>query len=373
MSVKGWPCEAGSPALERYTAIEDSTVALRLKQAGVYLKGLTHMSELGFGICGDTSAKAVSSGTADIAFMTDTMGESRVCSSASGLFGFKPSYGTVSRYGLTGLVASMESYAVVSRCIKNISEAMIIISGCDDKDLSMPDEDPPDFSIDTDVKKSTVGFVGECISALDEDEKFAFTASLDTARKAGVEVVELEFEDFNLMTDVHNVIGSVEASSSAGKYDGVRYGHRAKSDNNWNDMYIRSRAESFGSLLKAYLFQGGYFQYKAYDDFNNACGIRARMIENTKKLFRRTDFIVMPSRRSQVSEEPPLSIGDLYDNFTFTLWANLTGGPAVSVPGLANARNTDIGLQIMGPIRSDGAVLSLASLLTDQVNGKVLN
>jgi aspartyl-tRNA(Asn)/glutamyl-tRNA(Gln) amidotransferase subunit A len=370
MSVKGWPCEAGSPALERYTALEDATVTKRLKEAGVFIKGLTRMSELGFSLSDDTAAKVVCDGAADMAFMTDTMGEARVAASLKGLFGYKPSYGIVSRYGLIGLIPSMECYGMVSRDIKNISEAMIVTSGCDSRDLSMPDENPPDCNITTDSNSPSVGFIGQCMAALDEEEKGAFRVSLDTVRKAGIEVVELEFDDFTLITDVHNVIGSVEASSSAGKYDGVRYGHRAESDNNWNDMYIQSRAESFGSLLKAYLLQGGYFQYKAYSDFENACRIRARVLQKTNDLFSKADFIVMPSRRRNVSDEPPRSIRDVYDIFIFSLYASLTGGPAVSVPGLLIANDTDIGFQIVGPIRGDVGVLSLASALTKRVNGR---
>jgi aspartyl-tRNA(Asn)/glutamyl-tRNA(Gln) amidotransferase subunit A len=370
ISVEGWPCDAGSAALENYVALEDATVTERLKEGGFFIKGFTRMSELGFGLRRDTAAGAVCDGKADIAFMTDTMGESRVAASLKGLFGYKPSYGVVSRYGLIGLVPSMECYGMVSSSIENISKAVRSISGFDIRDPSMPDETPPDFNITMDMRKPTVGFLSQCMALLDEEEKEAFTASLDTAREAGIGVVELGFDDFSLMADVHNVIGSVEASSSGGKYDSVRYGHRAKSDNNWNDMYIKSRSESFGSIVKAYMLQGGYFQYKAYSDFESACRIRARIIQKTNRLFEKADLIVMPSRRRNPSIDIQDSIRDIYETFTFSLYANLTGGPAVSVPGLAVSEDTDIGFQILGPIREDGRVLSLASALTAWINRK---
>jgi aspartyl-tRNA(Asn)/glutamyl-tRNA(Gln) amidotransferase subunit A len=328
------------------------------------------MSELGFGLRGDTAAGAVCGGKADIAFMTDTLGESRVAASLKGLFGYKPSYGVVSRYGLIGLVPSMECYGIVSGSLENISKTVMIISGFDSRDPSMPDESPPDFNITLDMKNPTVGFLSQCMALLDEKEKEAFRASLDIAREAGIGVVELGFDDFSLMADVHNVIGSVEASSSGGKYDSVRYGHRAKSDNNWNDMYIKSRSASFGSIVKAYMFQGGYFQYKAYSDFESACRIRARILQKTNRLFEKADLIVMPSRRRNLSIDRQDSISDIYKTFTSSLYANLTGGPAVSVPGLAIAGDTDIGFQILGPIREDGRVLSLASVLTAAINRK---
>ena len=370
MSVEGWPCDAGSAALENYVALEDATVTERLKEEGFFIKGFTRMSELGFGLRGDTAAGAVCGGKADIAFMTDTLGESRVAASLKGLFGYKPSYGVVSRYGLIGLVPSMECYGIVSGSLENISKTVMIISGFDSRDPSMPDESPPDFNITLDMKNPTVGFLSQCMALLDEKEKEAFRASLDIAREAGIGVVELGFDDFSLMADVHNVIGSVEASSSGGKYDSVRYGHRAKSDNNWNDMYIKSRSASFGSIVKAYMFQGGYFQYKAYSDFESACRIRARILQKTNRLFEKADLIVMPSRRMNLSIDHQDSISDIYKTFTSSLYANLTGGPAVSVPGLAIADGTDIGFQILGPIREDRRVLSLASVLTAVINRK---
>jgi aspartyl-tRNA(Asn)/glutamyl-tRNA(Gln) amidotransferase subunit A len=367
MSVAGWPCDAGSAALENFVALEDSTVNERLKKDGFFIKGFTRMSELGFGLKGDAAAGTVRKGKVDLALITDTMGESRVAASLEGLFGYKPSYGVVPRFGLIGLVPSMECCGIVSGSLENISKTLVTISGYDPRDPSMPDESPPDFSTTGDMTNATVGFLSQYLDLLDAKEKEGFMASLDILREAGVRAVELGFEDFSLMPDVHNVIGSVEASSSGGKYDSVRYGHRAKSYNNWNDMYIQSRSASFGSIVKAYMFQGGYFQYKAYSDFESACRIRARIIQKTNMLFDKADFIVMPSRKRNLSIDLQESISDIYKMFNFSLYANLTGGPAVSVPELAIAEDTDIGFQILGQIRKDGSVLSLASVLSNEI------
>ena len=110
MSVCGWPTTAGSRALEGFTAVYDATAVERLKQAGANVKGSIRMSELGFGLAGDTGAEILSSGRADCVLMTDTMGEARVSACLADAFGFKPSYGLVSRFGLIGLVPSMECY-----------------------------------------------------------------------------------------------------------------------------------------------------------------------------------------------------------------------------------------------------------------------
>jgi len=107
MSVRGWLCDAGSLALEGFVALEDATVVTRLRNAGAKLVGSSRMSELGFGLAGDTATRILSGGGADIALVTDTMGEARVAAAGSGVFGFKPSFGIVSRFGLVGLVPSM--------------------------------------------------------------------------------------------------------------------------------------------------------------------------------------------------------------------------------------------------------------------------
>lgn len=115
MSVRDWPTEAGSVALKGYIAVEDSTVVSRLQKAGACLVGSTRMSELGFGIRNDSSAKAVVDGHADIALITDTMGEARMAAALAGVCGFKPSHGIVSRFGLFGLVPSMECIGIAAR------------------------------------------------------------------------------------------------------------------------------------------------------------------------------------------------------------------------------------------------------------------
>ncbi len=369
ISVKGWPSDTGSPALENYTAVEDAVIVERLCAAGAYIKGYTRMSELGFGLHWNTTAQAVSGGKADIAVMADKMGELRVSAASFGILGYKPSYGAVSRYGLIGLIPSMECLGIMSGSIKNISETMKIISGCDDRDLSIPDQGPADFNTGTDMKQTRAGFIAQSLTHLNEDDASAFQASLAAIGKAGTEVVELGLEDFDIMGAVHNIIGAVETSSSTGKYDSVRYGHRAVSDNNWNEMYIRSRAESFNSLVKAYMLQGAYFQYKAYSDFVNACRVRARIIKKTKDLFKKVDFIVMPARRTDLPVDSARTVSDIYGIFIFGVYAGLTGCPAVSIPWPADSVPGP-GIQVMGPLNEDGKLLLYADSLLRQLKGE---
>ena len=359
ISVRGWPVNAASTALEQYTALEDATVIERIRMAGGVIKGSTRMSELGFGLKGDTTARSLDETEVDIALMTDTMGEARVTASTKGVFGFKPSYGIVSRAGLIGLVPSMECFGIISKNLVDVAAMMGIIAGPDDKDLSMLKSGIPEFCQFNSIQESigSIGIVRECIETLESDELKAFNAALSKLKQSGVNIKELNLSDFELTRMVHNIIGSVEASSSAGKYDGVRYGHRAKSAKNWNEMYLKSREESFGLLVKTYLFQGAYFQFISYNAFENACRIRARIVRKTEELFNSVDVLAFPTARSGFNDAVN-TINDVYDVFSLTLLANITGLPSVTLPGFVLNKDTDMGLQLVGPHLYDVQLLS---------------
>ncbi|MEA1935395.1 MAG: amidase family protein [Thermodesulfobacteriota bacterium] len=372
MSVSGWPTEAGSVALEHYIALEDATVVERLRSAGATITGSTRMSELGFGLMGDTASQAVAAGEVDIALITDTMGEARVAASATSIFGFKPSYGIVSRFGLIGLIPSMECYGILAKTHGEIASIMDIIAGRDDKDLSMPDNNIPDSS-QVGKNRTTLGTLGvirECIESLGSAESKAFNTALSRLKEAGLMIEEISLADFNLFRAVHNVIGSVEASSSCGKYDGVRYGHRTESSKNWNEMYLKSRAESFGSLVKSYLFQGAYFQFENYAAFENACRVRARLQRKTEELYRTVDMLILPAGQTDsLRIDNTTTINEVYDIFPLTLVANVTGQPAIHIPGSLFGKETDPGLQFMAPRLGDARLLALADILTVSAQG----
>lgn len=366
ISVRGWPTTAGSLALDGFMALEDATVITRLKKAGASVIGSSRMSELGFGLAGETMGEVLSSNEADIGLATDTMGEARLIASGHGLFGFKPSYGIVSRFGLIGLVPSMESYGVVAKDPNDMINTMSAIAGRDGVDVSMSDEDFPEFSAARQPSGSslTVGIVKECLQILNEKEREAFRAGLAKLEGAGITLREVELADYDLLPVVHNVIASVEASSAAGKYDGVRYGHRSSSGKNWNDMYLNTRGEAFGSLIKAFLFQGAYFQFENYASFENACRIRNRLVRTVDGLFDQVDLLALPTERFDAKRVQPETISEVYNVFLLTLAANVTGLPALHVPSLAGDGEADRGMQLVGPRLGDARVLSVGVTLS---------
>lgn len=367
ISVAGWPTEAGSNALANFRALEDATIVQRLRQAGAALCGSTHMSEFGFGLQGSQAGAAFPEQAADAELVLDFMGESRLAAWRAGVCGFKPSWGLVSRFGVIGLIPSMECCGVLSGSLQHIRDIVRTIAGPDELDFSLPDEQIPDFSPQKiDPKKTTVGVITEAQTSLSAEHEKEFRASLDDLRKAGISVREMSFPDFSLFSLVHKIVGSVEASSAAGRYDSVRYGPRAPGGKNWNEMYLLSRGIAFGPLVKSYLFQGAFFQFERYGAFEDASRIRARLLAGMHALTTQVDFLVFPPGGGP-AEGAPVTLPETYAQFASTLFANVTGQPALYLPPGRSAGHT--GIQLAGPRLSDGRLLDLGEYLLNARGG----
>lgn len=371
ISVKGWRTEAGCQALQGFIALEDATAVERLRLAGACLVGNTHASEMGFGLYRDSAPTAFREGLIDIGLMTDTMGEARAAGISAGVFAFKPSYGQISRFGLVGLVPSMDCCSILGRRLKDIANVFSVIRGSDERDPSTPDPVSLPLNANTEITVETVsaGVFTQCLQNLSMAEGEAFGAAVSKLERAGIVVRELSFDDFDLFRVAHHVIGSVEASSSCGKFDGVRYGHRACGSKKWNTMYLKSRAESFGMPLKAYLLQGAYFQFENYAAFEKACRVRSLLITEIRRLFDHLDILVFPGRRMASDPRTANTLDTLYHAFSLTLFSNVTGQPALALPGLAPFEGGDLGLQIAGPLFGDDRLLRIAEQLVQGAEG----
>ncbi|MFO7496648.1 MAG: amidase family protein [Desulfobacterales bacterium] len=366
MSVKGWPCHAASRALAGYTTLTDATAVTRLTRAGAVLSGSSRMAELGFGLAGDTTAQALVDGRADLALLTDTIGEARVAAAGAGLFGFKPSYGLISRYGLIGLVPSMECIGMVAADPADIQEALAVMAGADPNDPSMPDDCAAGFGagLPSIAGLRVAGVIEECIDGLAPAQRNAFEAGMAQLAAVGITTKSVSLAHYALFSDAHHVIAAVEASSSAGKYDGVRYGHRSPAGKNWNAMYLNTRAEIFGPLIKPFLLQGAYFQFKNYAAFENACRIRGRLVQAAADLLGQVDLLVLPTRRPAPDPAQAATIEATYAAFALTLPANVTGHPVLQVPNPTRAAATDMGLQLIGKRMDDARLLSIGMRLS---------
>jgi aspartyl-tRNA(Asn)/glutamyl-tRNA(Gln) amidotransferase subunit A len=367
ISAAGWPTEAGSKALLNFKALEDATIIQKLRQAGAELAGSTRMSEFGLGLQNSQAGEGVRQKIADAELVLDLMGECRLAASRAGAGGFKPSYGLISHLGLIGLIPSMECCGIIAGNVKNMRDILKTIAGPDERDFAMPEEKIPDFSLSRiDPHKTTIGIIVEAQKALTPDQESGFLAALAELEKAGFSLKKLSLPEFELFSLVHNIAGSVEASSCAGRYDSVRYGQRAPGAKNWNEMYLQSRDASFSTLLKSYLIQGAYFQFEKYDSFEDACRIRARLISEMQRLTRDADFLVLPSRgKTAAGAATPLA--ETYAQFALTAFANVSGQPVLYLPPTAGAAQA--GFQLTGPRLSDARLLALGEYLLNLRQG----
>ena len=363
MSVRDWPCEAASAALENFRPLETATLLERLQNAGTRIVGCSRMAELGFGLTNDTTAMIIRNGECDLALVTDTMGETRQVAALAGVLGFKPTYGILSRHGLIGLAPSLESFGIVAANTQDLAAVMNELTGIDTRDPCMRRDTPPDFTkIDAERDSvNVVGIIPEMLDALVPAEKNAFQNALSQLESRGIRIEELAMHDVDLFKTVHNVVAATEASSSAGKYDSVRYGHRAEKADNWNEMYLKSRAESFGLLVKSFLFQGTYFQFENYPAFENATRIRRHLIKQCDTFFEKVDVLAWPTRLSSCDALTASTVDDVYDAFALTLPANVTGQPAITLPGIVINGDVDLGLQLTGPTLGDARLLAFAA------------
>ncbi len=364
ISVAGWPADAGSKALADFTALEDATIIDRLKNAGADICGATKMSEFGFGIKGSKAGEALRKKEVNAELVLDLMGEARLAAMRANVFGFKPGYGIISRFGLIGLIPSMEACGILSSEVSLIGEILKIIAGADGKDFCLPDESLLP-AVEIIPGKTKVGVIREAVQGLSEKENEFFTSQLGKIKEAGWKIKELTFSEYDLCQSVHNIIGAVEASSCAGRYDSVRYGKRAPGTKNWNEMYLQSRGAFFGLLIKSYLFQGAYFQFEKYSDYESACRIRKHLVREIEKLTAQTDFLITPVRMPK-NASTPLSLTETYDQFAATLFANVAGLPALCMPAGENV----CGIQICGARLCDLSLLSLGEYLCNQGWGK---
>ena len=368
ISKAGWPVDAGSRALARFTALEDATIVDRLSRSGAFLCGSTKMSEFGFGLASSLTGEAVKQKIAGAELVMDMTGECRLAAAAAGVCGFKPSYGLVSHFGLIGLIPSMEACGVLSPSIQNIRGILKAAAGPDEKDFSLPDESIPDFTVQAiDPLKTTIGVLAEAQSTLTAEEQGGFRLSVAELRKAGFAVREVSFPEWPLFLTVHKIVGAVEASSCAGRYDSVRYGERAPGAKNWNEMYLASRGAAFGTLLKSFLFQGAFFQFQRYAAYEDACRIRSRLVSDMKKLSGDVDFLALPVS-GVASDRNPASLDETYRQFACTAFANVTGQPALVLPPASGGQAP---LQLTGRRLDDTQLLSLGEqLLTLREGGK---
>lgn len=375
-----------SKILENFKPYYDATVWSKLKAQGAVNLGKTNMDEFAMGSTSETScfgapknpvdktrvaggssgggACAVGAELAAFALGSDTGGSVRQPASFCGVVGFKPTYGAVSRYGLIAYGSSLDQIGVISQSVSDAAIVYDAIRGKDERDMTSQATPAGQTKLTAEVKGLKIGLARQFFNGLDKTIETAVLNAVKQYERAGAEIVELSIPSLDTALPVYYIIACAEASSNLGRYDGVRYGFRAKEYSGVDDMIVKTRTQGFGKevqkriMLGTYVLSSGY--YDAY--YKKACLLRERICAEMDMCFETCDLLFAPSAPNTAfkfgfSKCNPIQT---YLSDICTVPVNICGLPAISIPCGKDKDGLPIGLQIIGNKFTDGQVLSAA-------------
>ena len=393
LCVAGHRTTAGSRILEPFTPPFTATAVERLEAAGAVIIGKTNLDEFAMGSSTENSAfrpttnpwdasrvpggssggsaAAVAAGMVPGALGSDTGGSIRQPAALCGCVGLKPTYGRVSRYGLVAFASSLDQIGPLTRTVEDAALVLSVIAGDDEKDSTTLPDAVPAFHDDLErqARGLTIGVPEAWLGAgVDAAVKAPIEAVLGELEAAGAELrpVELPHEKFAVAT--YYVIATAEASSNLARYDGVRYGYRADSDD-VAAMYADTRERGLGDEVKRRILLGTFVLSAGYYDayYGRAQCVRTLLCNDFTRAFADVDIVVGPTTPSTA-----FSIGEkasdpleMYLSDVFTVTANLAGLPGISVPCGHDDKGLPVGLQIIGPARGEAEILKAARLVEE--------
>ncbi|WP_461832298.1 Asp-tRNA(Asn)/Glu-tRNA(Gln) amidotransferase subunit GatA [Aquifex sp.] len=388
--VEGEKTTCASKILENFIAPYDATVIKRLKEAGALIVGKTNLDEFAMGSSTEYSAffptrnpwdtervpggssggsaAAVSVLSAPVSLGSDTGGSIRQPASFCGVIGIKPTYGRVSRYGLVAFASSLDQIGVFGRRTEDVALTLEIISGWDKRDSTSAKKPVPNWSeeIKKEVKNLKVGIPKEFFEfELQREVKEAFENFLRELEKEGFEILEVSLPHVKYAIPAYYIIAPSEASSNLARYDGVRYGYRAKEYGDIIEMFSKTRDEGFGAEVKRRIMLGTFALSAGYYDayYLKAQRVRRLIYEDFMKAFEKVDIIASPTTPTL-----PFKLGErtknpieMYLSDILTVPVNLAGLPALSMP-IAWKNNLPVGGQLIGRPWDETTILRVSYL-----------
>ncbi|MEQ6167855.1 Asp-tRNA(Asn)/Glu-tRNA(Gln) amidotransferase subunit GatA [Ekhidna sp. MALMAid0563] len=298
------------------------------------------------------SAVAVAANMCQVSIGSDTGGSVRQPAALCGVIGLKPTYSRISRYGLAAYSSSFDTVGVISKCIEDAALTLEVMAGSDEYDSTVSQTKVPDYSSFATGRKFKIAYLSETLDhqGLDKEIKERTLELVDELKTNGHQVEEghISMLEYNLPT--YYVLTAAEASSNLSRYDGVRFGKRAKSEN-LEQMYKSSRSEGFGEEVKRRIMTGTFVLSASYYDayYTKAQKVRRLIMKETNKLLEEYDFILSPTTPTTA-----FKIGELKDDplqmyleDLFTVQANVAGIPAISIPYGVDSQGLPIGVQLM--------------------------
>lgn len=381
LCTAGVPTTCASKMLSDFVPPYTATAVDRLLSVGGILVGKTNMDEFGMGShsansffgavknprdsrlspggSSGGSAAAVAAGLVPFTLGTDTGGSVRLPAAYCGVVGMKPTYGAVSRYGLIAFASSLDQVGVLSGDVSSNALVLDTIKGKDPFDAtSIPFEGS--LNITQDIKGLRIGIPH--LSGVSDGVRQAVERSAKTLENFGATVCPVTLPPDNVLVSAYYVISAAEASSNLARYDGVRYGYRAKDPQNTEELFIRSRTEGFGDEVKRRIMLGTYCLSEGSKQkyYQKAVEARQKITREVFDVLCECDVILSPVSAfdSQITDRIPKAPLDVYRQDAFTVTANLSGLPALSVP-VGNGA-----VQLMGKPMCESVLYSLGEILT---------
>lgn len=395
LAYKGHPLTCSSNILKNFTSLYTATAVQKLIDEDAIIIGKTNCDEFAMGSSNENSAfgnvlnpvdktrvpggssggsaVAVAANLCDVSLGTDTGGSIRQPAAFCGVYGFKPTYGRVSRFGLTAFASSFDTIGPFTKNVGDAALVMEVISAKDDNDSTSVDKIVPDFLASLkDERKFKIGIPKEYFAdGLDEEIK---TAVLNVADKLKLEnyfVKEVSLPKTEYTIAAYYILTTAEASSNLARFDGARYGIRSKDFNDLNEMYVNTRVEGLGKEVKRRIMLGTYVLSTGYYDayYRKAQKVRRLIKEDFDNVFKQVDLLITPTtpttafKIGEKSDDPlKMYLSDIY-----TTSANLAGLPGISIPIGRNSEDMPIGLQILSQQFDEEKILQLAKHIQDEV------
>lgn len=366
--VKGATATAGSRILDGFKPLFSAEAVTRLEDKGYTISGKTHVGEFGLDLVGEFSyyntqegslsgaaATLVANGDVKAALGVDMNGSTRRSAALANVDFLKPTYGTVSRYGVISCAASGEQVGVYAKDAEGVKEIMTVIAGHDDKDGTSLPEKSYDYATDKNVSDYRVCIIKELLEKADDETKAKVNVFAQSLKANGVAVEEISCDLFEIANTAWQILMTAETCNNVSRYDGVKFGHRTAQYKNIDELYVNTRTEGFNFLTKAVILYGSDVLSKnRYKDcYDKSLRVRRVVAEGMAKLFESYDAILTP-----VTSKTSYEAYDINDAFTkvfeesiFTAVANLIGIPAL----------VSSGVQLMGKQFDESKLLSLAN------------
>ena len=391
-STKGILTTCGSKMLENYVPPYDATVVKKLSNAGMVILGKTNMDEFAMGSSNESSyfgvaknpwdlekvpggssggsAAAVAARLSPVATGSDTGGSIRQPASFCGLTGLKPTYGSVSRYGMIAYASSLDQGGPIATSAEDCAIIFDEMKGFDQNDSTSNHEiifekTKLNFKKEN-VRKINIGVPKEYfLEDLDQEVTNTIHQAIEKFKDIGFNIREVSLPDHEYAIPAYYIIASAEASSNLSRYDGIKFGYRCENPTDLQDLYFRTRKEGFGMEVKKRIMIGTYALSSGYYDeyYMRALRIRRIIRDNFNEAFKEVDFILSPTSPStafNIGEKTSNAV-EMYLSDVYTTPVNLAGLPAISIPtGFAN--KLPVGMQIIGNYFTESKILDVANL-----------